>query len=43
MSTINKMLDKLKDNDRKVEQFSDILDSIENASEKKKMLWREIY
>lgn len=43
MGTIDKMLEKLKDNDRKVEQFSDILDSIENASEKKKMLWREIY
>ena len=43
MGTIDKMLDKLKDNSRKVEQFSDILDSIENASEKKKMLWKEIY
>jgi hypothetical protein len=43
MGTIDKMLDKLKDNNRKVEQFSDILDSIENASEKKKMLWKEIY
>ncbi len=43
MGTIDKMLDKLKDNDKKIEQFSDILDSIENASEKKKMLWKEIY
>jgi nitric oxide synthase oxygenase domain/subunit len=43
MSTIEKMLDKLKDNDRKVEQFSDILDSIDSASDKKKMLWKEIY
>jgi len=43
MSTIEKMLDKLKDNNRKVEQFSDILDSIDSASDKKKMLWKEIY
>lgn len=43
MSTIDKMLDKLRENDKKVEQFSDILDSIDNASDKKKMLWKEIY
>lgn len=43
MGTVDKMLEKLKENDKKVEQFSDILDSIENASEKKKMLWKEIY
>ena len=43
MSTIDKMLEKLKNNDKKVEQFSDILDSIESASDKKKMLWKEIY
>lgn len=43
MSTINRMLDKLKENDKKVEQFSDILDSIDNASDKKKLLWKEIY
>jgi hypothetical protein len=43
MGTIDAMLDKLKDNNKKIEQFSDILDSIESASEKKKMLWKEIY
>ncbi len=43
MGSIDKILDKLKDNDKKVEQFSDILDSIESASEKKKLLWKEIY
>jgi hypothetical protein len=43
MSTIEKMLERLKDNDKKIEQFSDILDSIDSASEKKKMLWKEIY
>jgi nitric oxide synthase oxygenase domain/subunit len=43
MSTIEKMLERLKDNEKKVDQFSDVLDSIENTSEKKKMLWKEIY
>ena len=43
MSTINKMLEKIQESGKKVEQFSDILDSIENAYEKKKMLWKEIY
>lgn len=43
MSTIDKMLEKLKENDKKVDQFSDILDSIDSASDKKKMLWKEIY
>jgi len=43
MGTIDTMMQKLKDNDKKVEQFSDILDSIESASDKKKMLWKEIY
>lgn len=43
MSTLERMLEKLKDNEKKVDQFSDVLDSIENASEKKKMLWKEIY
>lgn len=43
MSTIDKMLSKLRDNDKKVEQFSDILDAIDSASDKKKMLWKEIY
>lgn len=43
MGSIDRILDKLKENDKKVEQFSDILDSIDNASDKKKMLWKEIY
>ena len=43
MSTIEKMLERLKQNDKKVEQFADILDSIDNTSDKKKMLWKEIY
>jgi len=43
MGTIDVILNKLKENGKKVEQFSDILDQIDNASEKKKMLWKEIY
>lgn len=43
MGTIDAMMKKLEDNGKKVEQFSDILDSIDNASDKKKMLWKEIY
>jgi hypothetical protein len=43
MGTIDKMMEKLQENGKKVEQFSDILDGIENASDKKKMLWKEIY
>ena len=43
MGTIDVILDKLKENGKKVEQFSDILDKIDSAPEKKKMLWKEIY
>ena len=43
MGTIDVILEKLKENGKKVEQFSDILDKIDSASEKKKMLWKEIY
>ena len=43
MGTIDVILDKLKENGKKVEQFSDILDKIDSASENKKMLWKEIY
>lgn len=43
MAAIDKILEKLQENGKKVEQFSDILDQIDNASEKKKMLWKEIY
>ena len=31
------------DIDTKVKEFSELLDSIENIEDKKKMLWREIY
>ena len=32
-----------KENDKRVERFADLLDSIESTEDKKKHLWREIY
>ena len=37
------MIDKLKETEKKIEEFSDLLDSIETSADKKKMLWKEIY
>ena len=34
---------KFDDTDRKIRDFSDLLDSIESTADKKKLLWREIY
>tara|TARA_Y100000593_G_scaffold63811_1_gene117884 strand:+ start:2396 stop:2773 length:378 start_codon:yes stop_codon:yes gene_type:complete len=39
----NDMIDKLKETEKKIEEFSDLLDSIETSADKKKMLWKEIY
>jgi len=41
--TVNKQIDRLKKTEKKVEQFGDLLDSIESTEGKKKMLWKEIY
>ena len=43
MGTLEKMLDKLQESEKKVNEFADVLDSIENTSDKKKMLWKQIY
>ena len=40
---INKELTKIEDKDKKVKQFSDLLDSIESLEDKRKFLWKEIY
>ena len=40
---VSKQLDKISDKEKKIEQFSDILDSLDNLEDKKKMLWKEIY
>ena len=44
MSTnIEELLKRRKSTDKKVEQFADLLESIESTADKKKMLWTEIY
>ena len=40
---INDQIDGLKHKEIKVSQFSDILESIENLDDKKRVLWLEIY
>lgn len=40
---VSKQLDKISDKEKKIEQFSDILDSLDSLEDKKKMLWKEIY
>jgi hypothetical protein len=40
---INKELTKIEDKDKKVKQFSDLLNSIESLEDKRKFLWKEIY
>lgn len=43
MADFNKTLDALNEKDKKIKQFSDILDSLTSTEDKKKMLWKEIY
>jgi hypothetical protein len=43
MSNMNKSLDSLDEKEKKIKQFSDILDSLTSTEDKKKMLWKEIY
>ena len=40
---ISKQLDKNKSKSNKIEKFSDLLDSLTNTEDKKKMLWKEAY
>ena len=40
---INKTLDKFEEKNKKIENFADILDSIDSLQDKKKLLWKEIY
>ncbi len=37
------LLNRIKNKEDKIKEFGDILDSIENTGDKKKMLWKEIY
>ena len=43
MATIDDLMKKFSNSDKKVKEFSDLLDALENTKDKKKMLWREIY
>ena len=43
LENIDKGLDKLKNSEKKIKQFSEILDSLESTEDKKKLLWKEIY
>ena len=40
---LKKQIRKTKNKDSKIEQFSDLLDSLTNTEDKKKMLWKESY
>ena len=42
-NTVNKMLEKFSNSDKKIKEFSDILDAIDTNDNKKKLLWKEIY
>lgn len=41
--SIEKALDKVGNKDNKIKKFSDLLDSLQNTEDKKKLLWREAY
>lgn len=43
MADFNKSLDVFNEKDKKIKQFSDILDTLTSTEEKKKLLWKEIY
>lgn len=43
MADFNKSLDALNEKDKKIKQFSDILDTLTSTEDKKKLLWKEIY
>ena len=40
---INKQMKKAKSLEKKINQFSDLLDNLTNTEEKKKLLWKEAY
>ena len=42
-SSIDKLLSRREVAEKKVDQFADLLDTIESTEDKKKMLWKEIY
>ena len=40
---LNKKLDELSNSEKKVKQFSELLESIKDLDSKKRVLWKEIY
>ena len=36
-------MNKIKEKEAKISKFSELLDSLENTEDKKKLLWREVY
>lgn len=42
-NSIEKALDKVEEKEKKIKEFSELLDALENTQDKKKMLWREAY
>jgi len=40
---VEKLMDDVSKKEKKVEKFSDLLDSLSNTEDKKKLLWKEIY
>jgi hypothetical protein len=41
--SVEDQIDNMKEKDRKIEKFSDLLDSLSTTEEKKKLLWKEVY
>ena len=39
----DQLLDRLQSTDSRIHDFSDLLDNLDSVSDKKKLLWREIY
>ena len=42
-SKVENKLDRLKDTDKKIKAFGNLLDSLEDLDDRKKLLWKEIY
>ena len=40
---LNDLIDRNDKKEKKIENFSEILDSLEDPADKKKLLWKEIY
>jgi len=40
---VEDLLDKVENKEKKIDRFCDLLDSLENTEERKKLLWKEVY